>query len=186
MVPKLKLFVGPMFSGKSTKLLQQVERYNLGHRKVVCFKPAMDNRYTQEGFIVTHNGSQIPCILVNKGSDIVEYFSDKPLPDAIAIDEAFMIDDIAKACLKFLYGFRIDVLVSTLDMSSSLIAFDEVSTLLSHATHIKKCKAVCTVCGTDASYTMRKEEYSNTNMIQVGGQDMYEARCLAHHSDIDI
>ncbi len=186
MVPNLKLYVGPMFSGKSTKLLQQVERYRYAKKKVVCFKPAMDNRYSDEGLIVTHSGVEIPCILVKEGKDIVRYFKDKDLPDAIAIDEAFMIDGISNICLDFFYNKHVDILVSTLDMSSSMTLFDEVSTLLGHATKIKKCKAVCTVCGDDASYTMRKEEFSNTGLIHVGGDDIYEARCLKHHSGINF
>ena len=186
MVPNLKLYVGPMFSGKSTKLLQQVERYKYSKKEVVCFKPAMDNRYTQEGLIVTHGGLNVPCILVNTGEDILKYFSDKKLPHAIAIDEAFMIDGIAKTCLELFYDKRLDILISTLDMSSSLSEFEEISTLLSHATLIKKCKAVCTVCGEDASYTMRKEKYSNTSLIHVGGNDIYEARCLKHHAGFNI
>ena len=175
-----------MFSGKSTKLLQQVDRYKIAKKDIVCFKPKMDNRYTQEGFIVTHSGNKVPCVLVSTGKDIVDFFKDKDLPDAIAVDEAFMIDDIANTCLNFFYDKRIDVLVSTLDLSSSLSSFEEVSTLLGHATKIKKCKAVCTVCGSDASYTMRKDEFSNSDVIQVGGEDMYEARCLKHHSNINI
>jgi thymidine kinase len=186
MVPNLKLYVGPMFSGKSTSLLQQVERYKFAKKSVVCFKPKMDNRYTDEGFIVTHSGIQVPCVLVNNGKEIINYFNDKNLPDAIAVDEAFMIDEIANACLNFFYDKRIDVLVSTLDLSSSLSPFEEVCTLLGHATKVKKCKAVCTVCGEDASYTIRKEEFCDSNLIQVGGDDMYEARCLKHHSNIDI
>ena len=184
MVPNLKLYVGPMFSGKSTKLLQQVERYKYAKKEVICIKPAMDNRYTKEGMIVTHSGMQVPCVLVNKGEDILEYLSGKNLPSAIAIDEAFMIDNISDACLHFLYNKRIDVIVSTLDMSSSLTQFEEVSRLMSHATHVKKCKAVCTVCGEDASYTMRKEEFNDTSLIHIGGDDIYEARCLKHHSGI--
>jgi len=186
MVPNLKLYVGPMFSGKSTKLLQQVERYKYAQKKVICFKPCMDTRYTQEGLIVTHSGVKVPCILVNEGQDIVEYFVSNKLPHAIAVDEAFMIDNIADTCLNFLYNKRIDVLISSLDMSSSMTAFDEISTLLGHATHIKKCKAVCTVCGEDASYTMRKNEYVNTDLIQIGGRDIYEARCLKHHANIEL
>ena len=184
MVPNLKLYVGPMFSGKSTKLLQQVERYKYAKKEVICFKPAMDNRYTKEGMIVTHSGMQVPCVLVNTGKDVVDYFSNKSLPNAIAVDEAFMIDNVSDACLHFFYNSRIDVIVSTLDMSSSLTQFEEVSRLMSHATHVKKCKAVCTVCGQDASYTMRKEEFNDTSLIHVGGDDIYEARCLKHHSGI--
>lgn len=186
MIPNLKLYVGPMFSGKSTKLLEQVERYKYAKKSVVCFKPIMDNRYTQEGMIVTHGGLQVPCVLVSNGTDILQYFENREFPDAIAIDEAFMIDGVAQACLNIFYSKRIDILISTLDMSSSLREFEEVSKLLGHATNIKKCKAVCTTCGEDASYTMRKEEYSNTSLIHVGGNDIYEARCLKHHADFSL
>ena len=86
--------------------------------------------------------------------------------------------------LYFLYNKRIDVIISTLDLSSSLTTFEEVSSLLSHATHVKKCKAVCTVCGQDASYTMRKEYFSDTSLIHVGGNGIYEERCLKPHAGI--
>ena len=74
MVPKLKLYVGPMFSGKSTKLLQQIDRYKIAKKNVICFKPKLDNRYTVDGFIVTHNNTHIPCHLVDKGYDILSIF----------------------------------------------------------------------------------------------------------------
>ena len=70
MIPKLKMYVGPMFSGKSTKLIQQIERYKFAKKNIVCFKPAMDNRYTTEGFIVTRNKLHVPCFLVNNKDDI--------------------------------------------------------------------------------------------------------------------
>lgn len=183
MLPSLKLYVGPMFSGKSTKLLEQIDRYKFARKDIVCFKPAMDNRYTTDGVIMTHSGLSVPCVLIKDGNDIQEYFKTKTLPDVVAIDEAFMIDGIAKACLSLFYHNRVTILVSTLDLSSSMSEFEEVSTLLSHATHIKKCKAVCTICGENASYTMKKEEFNNTSVIHVGGSDIYEARCLSHHSD---
>lgn len=70
MVPKLKMFVGPMFSGKSTKLLQQIDRYKLANKNIICFKPQMDTRYTKDGFIVTHNDIHAPCHLVSTGEEL--------------------------------------------------------------------------------------------------------------------
>ena len=189
MIPKLKMYVGPMFSGKSTRLIQQVERYKIAKKNIVCFKPAMDTRYTLEGFIVTHNEIHVPCYLVNSCDDILKLYYEKNeerMINAVAIDEAFMIDNISKACLSLVYDEKIDVLISSIDMSSSLNAFSEISTLMCHATHIEKCKAVCTMCGDDASYTMRKSNKEDIVEIQVGGEDMYEARCLAHHSGLDF
>ena len=189
MIPKLTMYVGPMFSGKSTRLIQQIERYKIARKNIMCFKPAMDTRYTSEGFIVTHGGLHVTCYLVNSCNDILKLYyekNDECAIDAVAIDEAFMIEDVSKACLSLVYDEKIDVLISSIDMSSSLNAFEEISTLMCHATHIKKCKAVCTMCGDDASYTMRKSNKENVDEIQVGGEDMYEARCLKHHSGLDF
>ena len=97
-----------------------------------------------------------------------------------------MIEDVSKACLALLYSKKIDVLISSIDLSASLKDFDEISKLMCHATYVKKCKAVCTVCGDDASYTMRKFTQDFEGEIQVGGEDMYEARCLSHHAGIEL
>jgi len=186
----LKLYVGPMFSGKSTKLLQQIDRYKIAKKNVLSFKPTMDTRYSKDGFIVTHNDIHVACHIVNKGQDIIDIFekeNDKNKVDVIAIDEAFMIEDIAQSVLDIFYRHKITVLVSSIDMSASRMQFQDISSLLSHATHIKKCKAVCTTCGEDASYTLRKFSINNdAGQIRVGGSDLYEPRCLKHHSDINF
>ena len=150
----------------------------------------MDTRYTKDGFIVTHNDIHAPCHLVSTGEELLSIFEkldEEEKIDAIAVDEAFMIENVADACVTIFYNKKIDILVSTIDISASLIPFDEVSALLSHATHIKKCKAVCTVCGEDATYTLRKFNIENReSQIRVGGTDLYEPRCLKHHSDISL
>lgn len=190
MVPKLKLYVGPMFSGKSTKLLQQVDRYKFSKKNVLCFKPIMDTRYSGDGFIVTHNDTHIPCRLINNGLDLLTQFEEennKNKIDVIAIDEAFMIDNIAEYVLNIFYQYKIDVLISSIDMSASRLPFSDISELLSHATHIKKCKAICTVCGSNATYTLRKFSVNDSaEQIRVGGAELYEPRCLMHHIDINI
>ena len=189
MVPKLKMYVGPMFSGKSTKLIQQIERYKFAKKNIICFKPTMDTRYTTEGYIVTHSDIHVPCYLVNDDKDMVRLYNERATNekiDAVAVDEAFMIEGVSNVCLDFLYNKKIDVLISSIDMSSSLKSFEEIARLMCHATHIKKCKAVCTVCGDDASYTTRKQSSGVKKEIQVGGADMYEARCLKHHTEIEF
>ena len=188
MNPELILFVGPMFSGKSTRLIQKVNRSKIAGKHILCFKPIFDNRYTSDGFIVTHDNSHIGCFLVSKGSQILEIFEQeekKSKIHGIAIDEAFMIDDIASACIELFYNSKINIYISSLDMSFSLTPFHEMTELLAHATKIKKCKAVCPICGDDASYTMRKVS-DNNDEITVGGAELYEPRCLTHYSNLNI
>ena len=190
MVPNLKLYVGPMFSGKSTKLLEQVDRYQIAKKNVFCAKPAMDTRYSEEGYIVTHNDAHLKCYMVANGQQLLEYFEKEnklKKVDVIAVDEAFMIDEIDEILLNLFYTYRVDVLVSSIDMSASKIPFASISNLLSHATLVKKCKAVCTICGDDASYTLRKFDLEKKGeQIRVGGSDLYEPRCLKHHASINL
>ena len=190
MVPNLKLYVGPMFSGKSTKLLEQVATYQIAKKNVFCVKPALDTRYSSEGYIVTHNNAHLKCYMVATGAQLLEVFEEennKNKIDVLAVDEAFMIDNIDETLLNVFYTYKVDVLVSSIDMSASKIPFQSISNLLSHATHIKKCKAVCTICGNDASYTLRKFQLDKNNeQIRVGGSDLYDRRCRKHNSDIDL
>ena len=50
------------------------------------------------------------------------------------------------------------------------------------STKIKKCPAVCTLCGQDAYYTYKKVK--SLDEIAVGGADLYEPRCWHHHDTI--
>jgi len=188
MVPELVLYVGPMFSGKSTRLVRKVNRCKIGGKNVISFKPAMDNRYTTDGYIVTHDDTHTECFLITKGEQLIKIFDqefDKNNVDCVAIDEGFMIDDIAAAVIELFYNRKVSVYISSLDLSFSLTPFEEIATLLTHATKVKKCKAICPTCGENASYTMRKVT-GNNSQITVGGSELYEPRCLTHYTNLNI
>ena len=72
--PELKIFTGPMFGGKTTRMLATLERYRYHNRKVILFKPCMDDRYS-ENKVVTHKGQEHTSILVKSGSEILEQAS---------------------------------------------------------------------------------------------------------------
>jgi len=178
--PVLRLWVGPMFGSKTTQLIAAVDRYRLQSKKVLAFKSRLDDRYSESGEIVTHNGGKLACTLVGKGSEIIEIVKNH-IDDVsiVAIDEAFMIEDCDEAVLK-LYGSGISVLVSSIDLSSDLRPFSTIKNILPFATEINKCTAVCTVCGQDANFTFKKNTVTGAE-IEVGGSEIYEPRCWMHH-----
>lgn len=180
MNPRFVVYCGPMFSSKSTRLIADVERYNLQKRNVICFKPKMDERY-QATKITTHNGATIEAQLVITGNDIisiVDTLAEKP--DVIAVDEAFMIEDSSTSLIK-LFRRGINIVVASIDLSASCMPFAEVAAMLPFATEIVKCTAVCTICGHDAAYTQRKF-HNEDDEIVVGGSELYEPRCFEHHT----
>ena len=72
--PKFVIFTGPMFGSKTTKMLSVIERYQYQGKKVIAFKPSMDDRYG-ESFISTHSGAKISAVRVSDGTDILKYLS---------------------------------------------------------------------------------------------------------------
>jgi len=179
MNPEFIIFTGPMFGSKTTRMLAAIDRYHYQNRKVIAFKPRIDDRYSAVE-ISTHSGGRFPAVGVQSGSDILSYFSQ--IGDEfsiIAVDEAFMINGIADVLLK-LFREGKTILVSSLQLSSSGNVFEEVRDMMPWATRIEVCPAVCTVSGKDAYYTHRKVE--GLDEIVVGGKELYEPRCWEHHS----
>jgi thymidine kinase len=172
------VYCGPMFSGKTTRFLNYLDRCHYQGKTTAVFKPEIDARYAHKE-IVTHSGTAVPCKTIVNGNDIIEHLIDaKSSIDVVAVDEAFMVDGIAESLI-FLYKHGKDIVVSTLDLSSGCEPFEEISSMLPYATIVKKCNAVCTVCGSDAQYTYKKVE--DGNIISIGGSDKYEPRCWKHH-----
>ena len=167
--PKLIVFTGPMFGSKTTKMLTVLERASYQNKRVIAFKPKMDDRYSK-GEIVTHAGLKFDAHNVQTGDEILELASDY---EVVGVDEAFMIEGAAKALLK-LYNSGKTVAVSSIQLSASGNPFDEIKDLLPWATHIEVCPAVCVMSGDDAYYTVRKSE--GLSEIEVGGSEMYEPR----------
>jgi len=179
--PEFIVYMGPMFSGKTSRLLMKLDRYKFRNKKVVLFKPTMDDRYGHE-VVVTHTGLSQSAVCVSHASDLLKYLADVPEQDVVAVDEAFMIKGIADVLI-YLYKLGVTIVVSTLDLSATCKPFMNVRDLLVWATCVEKCSAVCNVCGCDAHYTYRKQV--SDDEIQVGGADLYEARCFTCHPGVN-
>lgn len=181
--PTFTVFTGPMFSSKTSRLLAALERFKLQGKRVMVFKPSVDDRYSDTD-VVTHSGWRQPALVVKDGAAILQLLTEaNEPPDVVAVDEAFMLSGVAEVLI-WLYQSGISVVVSTLDLSSTAKSFHEVEKLLPWATHVEKCSAVCTLCGRDAHYT-HKKQVATEDLIQVGGAETYEARCFRHHIAVD-
>ena len=47
-------YLGSMFSGKSSQVINEIERYNIAEIKTLMVKYLNDNRYSSQNEIVTH------------------------------------------------------------------------------------------------------------------------------------
>ncbi|WP_435958430.1 thymidine kinase [Bacillus velezensis] len=178
----LELICGSMFSGKSEELIRRVKRATYAKQEVKVFKPAIDNRYSEEA-VVSHNGTSMTSHFISSSAEIWDHISEST--DVIAVDEVqffgeSIIGDLSSLADK---GYR--VIAAGLDMDFRGEPFGVVPNLMAVAESVTKLQAVCSVCGSPASRTQRlidgKPASYDDPVILVGASESYEARCRHHH-----
>lgn len=170
MAGRIECITGPMFSGKSEELLRRIHRVDLASQPYLLIKPSIDNRYSADE-VVSHAGRKGKCVLVESAEDILSY----PLLPTVGIDEAqFLSGDLVRVAEELAQrGSR--VILAFLDTDSTGKPFGKMGDLLAVSDEVLKLKAVCMVCGADASKSQRL--LSIATQVSVGGADQYEARC---------
>ena len=170
----LTVITGPMFAGKTTELIRRLKRYQYAGKSVLLFKPTLDVR-SPKGIVKTHSGEEMVAIEVSDSSEIIDHLSRFEGISAIGIDEVQFFDDGIIEVIKTMVYSGYDVFVSGLDMDFMGRPFGVVPYLLAIADDVYKLKAVCVVCGADATHSFKKKR--DSLLIEVGGSDIYEPRC---------
>ena len=168
---KLVVICGPMFAGKSTRLINEGERYAKAGFKVVYLKPATDTRYSMNE-IVTHDQLKVPASLIKnelKSRYVVER-ADVILVDEVQFIEPHLIEDIIELANEKI------VIVAGLDLDHAQQAFKVVEALMPHADEVIKVKGFC-ACGNETRYSLLKEHIETNEQVHLGADEAYEAVC---------
>lgn len=180
-LPKIKVFSGTMFSGKSTALMNDLNRYQLAGYKTMLLKPIIDKRYSEQE-VVSHNGIRMKAIPIDTKGDygnIILMVQDEIENNGInvlGIDEVqFFSQDIIGIIEYFVNSLGITVVVAGLDMDYLGRPFGPVPNLMAIADDVKKFKAVCKECGDDAIFEYRTDK--NDDLVDIGSQDKYIPLC---------
>ncbi|HOA12587.1 MAG TPA: thymidine kinase [Myxococcota bacterium] len=172
----LEVICGPMFSGKSEELIRRLRRAQIARQRVQVFKPAIDNRYSQD-CIVSHSELSLQARVVNSSAEILDLLDDRV--EVVGIDEVQFFDQgIIRVCDK-LANLGKRVIVAGLDTDFRGIPFEPVPQLMAIADYVTKTLAVCHRCGAPASRTQRMS--ATRDRVVVGAVDCYEARCRRCH-----
>ncbi len=180
-VGKLIVITGPMFSGKTSRLIEFLERERFAGRKVILFKPEIDKRYA-ENKVKTHKGIELDATVVRTNKAGVKAIYDVSSDyDVIGVDEAQFWDDDSglEEALNNLAFMKKRVYVSTLNKDYKGVPFGVSERLLAYADEIYSLTAVCTKCGEDAVFSQRMidgVEESGPRIV-VGGKEAYQPRC---------
>ncbi len=175
----LEVVLGPMFSGKSSYALSYVRRQQAIGRRVIVIKPNIDNRYSNDPVMITHNNEKIPCMMwhINKplcGISDINY-------DCFVVEEAQFFSHLQHFCEYLLLKEYKHILVVGLDGCAQQKKFGEILDIIPLATSVTKLSALCSDCmdGTPAYYT-KKLEWGGEDQVDVGGAEKYVAVCLRH------
>jgi thymidine kinase len=178
----LKLILGPMFSGKSTKLLELIRKYKIINYKVMILKHSIDKRYSDADEIVSHNKDSEPCISISNLQDVfsntdwdIQYHVSK----VIFIEEGQFFTDLYDFVKKALSDNK-TIFVVGLNGDSNQMNFGDIHKLLPLCDDVEILKACCKVCMDETPAIFSKRLIHTEEQVCVGAGDEYIPVCRKH------
>jgi thymidine kinase len=77
----LGLFIGPMYSGKTSKLIELYKQFKFCGVNTMVVNYSEDTRYSKD-MLSTHDMNMIPCIMVSTLSEVADIVNDKHFGNA--------------------------------------------------------------------------------------------------------
>lgn len=183
---KLDMILGPMFSGKTTKLLEIMDMLNKKKIKYIVVKPTIDDRYTDNNnnFIVSHNLKKKECIVTKNLDNIIEEIKKDNNIKYVLIDEAQFFSGLYNFCIYCLEKININVVVTGLDGDFLRKPMGEILNLLPIANNITKLSGKCNHlnCINPAIFSHRT--VSDKSQVLIGGGDKYISLCRTHYTNL--
>lgn len=186
----LVVFTGPMFSGKTSHLLQEMTRYaDISQEEPLLINSQLDQRDPRQ--TVSSHSSHYRGV-----SHKIKIFSTRTLSSVditchqvIGVDECQFFPDLVENVLAWVKQGK-HVYCAGLHSDTDNRPFGQLGQLLHHADRFICLSAVCKYCleelgsivrpsdFTPAPFTARKE---SGPQVVVGGSDLYVAVCRRHH-----
>jgi thymidine kinase len=131
----LEIFLGPMFSGKSTELIRQTRLMKVIGKKVMVIKPKIDNRYV-EGKVTSHNWETVECEVIEKLAEI----TDDKIVDVslIIVDEGQFFSDLKQIVLYWVETLNKNVVIGGLDGDFKRKPMGQILDLVPYADKVNK------------------------------------------------
>ena len=172
---KIELILGPMFSGKSTRLIELIRKSVYKAKKSIMIKFFADQRYSEKSEVVTHDLIKYDSIDCKNLRDSFELLKNY---DVIGIDEGQFFPDIVEVC-QDLALLKKTVIVAALNGDFRMEPFPVISRLIPKADKIKLLKAYCFHCHKDAHFSLRIVQSNET--VLIGAGEAYKPACRECH-----
>lgn len=189
----LELFIGPMFSGKTSKLVEIYKQCLFCNIPVVVINHSIDKRYDKT-LMSTHDKVMIPCIQTNKLIDIWYYNANTDTntdiflhrlddsckliaADVILINEGQFFEDLLPAVEHMLQHNK-KIYISGLDGDFKRKKFGQILDLIPLCDKVTKMTSLCGICknGTPGIFSKRITSEKEQTVV---GSDNYIPVCRA-------
>ena len=183
----LELIIGPMYSGKSSHIVEIYNQCKFCNIPVAVINHSIDKRY-DEKLLTTHDQIKIPCIQTTKLSTIWDYKdidshfdenSNKHIilrsADVILINEGQFFEDLYEVVIDMLkYNKR--VYICGLDSDFERKKFGQILDLIPLCDKVNKLTSLCSQCkdGTLGIFSMRLTSEKQQTLV---GSDNYIPVC---------
>ena len=176
----LELILGPMFSGKTSKILDLYKQCEFSNIPVVVINHTSDKRYS-ETMLSTHDLKMIPCIQASSLCDAMEILEIKnKISDAtvILINEGQFFKDLYEWTEMMVETNHKEIYICGLDGDFNRNKFGQILDLIPLCDKVTKLKSLCSMCknGTKALFSLRVTEEKEQVLI---GSDCYKPVCRA-------
>ena len=168
----LELILGPMFSGKTTRLIQHYKAYKFIGKKIVVINYSLDTRYS-ETMLSSHDRIEIPCIFTSSLSDDKSLWMDA---DVVFINEGQFFGDLLETVIEMVDVYKKQVHICGLDGDFRRQRFGTLLDLVPYSDKVEKLTAFCGMCK-NGSLAIFSHRVSNESAQVVIGSDNYVPLC---------
>jgi len=174
----LQVIYGPMFSGKTTKLIDIYEEKSskFGEKSCLAINYALDNRYG-EGQIISHDNKKIKCHSI---INLLEFIKNKDTRNLIIdssfifINEAQFFKNLKESIIELTETLNKEVILCGLDLDYKKEKFGEILDLTVMTNKVFKLTGKCNNCNLESEFTHR---VIDSNEIILIGTNEYIPLC---------
>lgn len=173
----LELIIGPMYSGKTSKLLEIYKQYKFCDISICVINHSLDKRY-HNSMLSSHDKMMIPCLNTENLHDLWFNETNRVLiknASVILINEGQFFDKLQYVVNDMLKNNKI-IYICGLDGDFERKKFGEILDLIPLCDKVTKLTSLCSLCknGTSGIFSMR---ISNEKEQTVIGSENYLPVC---------
>ena len=157
----LEIIIGPMFSGKTTHLVDLYNKYIIANKSVIAINYEDDKRY-HDKMLSTHDLVTIPCLFTRNIHDILPSLT----ADIILINEGQFFPDLFETVSILVEQLGKTVHICGLDGDFKRQRFGGLLDLIPLCDRIVKLSAKCNICQKSALFSHRVS--TETSQIVIG------------------